>query len=257
MKIIASKKDDILRRRSEWKEEYDVKLAEYYSQKNKYNQEYHRRAESIQQTVEGFLSEFDLLELDVRVDSNWHGEYEVRIECDESRKFEDISALSWNYSIELDSRGEVKSTTNSWSGLKATTPKQLDSLKQTVSCIETIMNLDWKTILSVKAPDISDYVTAEYPQDRSREFDKELLYAEIEDIIGTNKVIKYDADAKYYRGDVYVGIVSETPNMYTIFEIPVSYIGNQSYDDASKYTYRVRKSNFIEKVFKPLDIKEI
>ena len=256
MRIVASKKDDILRRRDEWKEEYDVKLAEYYSQKDKYNQEYRRRAESIQQTVEGFLSEFDLLELDVRVSSDWQGAYEVRIECDESRKFEDISALSWNYCIELDSAGEIKSTTNSWSGLKATTPEQLDSLKQTVSCIETIMNLDWKTILSVKTPNISDYVTAEYPQDRSREFDDELLHAEIEDIIGTHKVVEYD-NPKYYRGETYVGILSQTNSMFTIFEIHSTEIGKKTYEEVSKYPYKVRKSTFFDYVSKPLNIKEI
>lgn len=256
MKIIASKKDDILRRRNEWQKEYDMKKAEYDSQKDKYRQEYHKRAEFIRQTVEGFLSEFDLLELDVRVSSSWHGGYEVRIDCDESRKFEDISALSWNYSIELDSDGEVKSTTNSWSGLKATTPKQLDSLKQTVSCIETIMNLDWKTILSVKAPDISDYVTAEYPQDRSREFEDELFYAEIEEIIGTHKVVEYD-NPKYYRGETYVGILSQTNSMFTIFEIHSTNIGKETYEEASRYPYKVRKSTFFDYVSKPLNIKEI
>lgn len=256
MRIIASKKDDILRRRDEWQKEYDVQKAEYDAQQAEYDAEYRKRALSIKQTVEGYLSEFNLLTFNVIVSSDWYGGYEVRIQCNDHNNFDDNVALSWEYSIELTSDGEVKRNTNSWSGLKATTIEQLDSLKQTVSAIEMLMNLDWKTILSVRQPDRSDFIKGRHPEDRSREFETELLSAEIEDIIGTHKVVEYD-NPKYYRGETYVGILSQTNSMFTIFEIHSTEIGKKTYEDASKYPYKVRKSTFFDYVSKPLNIKEI
>lgn len=257
MKITTSRKDDILKRKSEWQSEYDAQKAEYDSQRNALDRARTDQEQSLISTIEQYLSEFKL-DLSISAYPGRFGSpgYEVTIYCNQTNKFSDDVSLSWDYRLNLDEAGTVHSETGSWSGLKATTAAQLADLKESVRCIELIQNMDWANILNVKRPKYEDYITTPLPTNRSKEFDDELLLAEIEDIIGTNKVVEYD-NPKYYRGETYVGIISQTNSMFNIFEIHSSEIGKKSYEDASRYPYKVRKSTFFDYLTKPLNIKEI
>jgi hypothetical protein len=263
LKITASKRDDILKRKQEWQANYDKKKARYDEECNAYKAEHLRRSQTIKEIVESQISKFDILNLDIDVNPNWDNGYEVRIKSNDNRIHSDDKALSWNYNVELSKNGEIKAETNSWSGLQATTRAQLDSLRATVECLEIINDMDWKQILSIKAPEYDDYVKTEVPNsNEGRALDNELFEAELEELIGTNKVVKC-RNFKYYNTwvDVYKGIVRFTPKQVEVFEISKDEIDSgdiNAINRAKGYTYRENKEDFLTKdVIKPLVIEEI
>ena len=128
-------------------------------QEEQWRNEYTNRANQIRSTVEQYLSEFKLqLRVDVLPQSFGLDGYEVNIYCnDRHNPYNEDAALSWDYKVELDKDGNPKMRTGSWSGLKAVTPNQLSNLKESVRCIEFIMNMDWKNILSVRFPKYEEF----------------------------------------------------------------------------------------------------
>lgn len=262
MKITASKRDDIIKRRDEWQKDYDSRKAKRDAEEAQYDDEYYAISDKIIETVQGMLSEFDALNIRVGAAPTFGGHYyAVDIYVNDENKFDDDVALSWTYNIQVSDDGEVKKSSNSWSGLRATTSAQLESLKQSVACIETIMNIDWSFLMNYRRPKYSDYVKTPVPADRSSEFDRELLEADIEDIIGTNQVVEYDGPTRRYSKGwgnvVYIGIISETPKLYKIFEVLESQLGDIDYAEAADYAYNVHKDTVLRGVAKPLNIKEI
>ena len=223
MKITATRKEDILRR----KVEYQAKKAAYDADQAERRRKYRDAEDAVLDPVRDFLynelAQFDLLEFQLDVRGNhraWRSNdpgLEVSVRCNDRNHVDDNSALSWNYDCHIDEdSGEVKKESGSWSGLKATTAAQLDSLKQTVAALELLNSLDWYEILHKEMPQYRDYFEGGLEKPEHENFDQELKEAEIEEAIGQNVLIKVGGIAEYGRTPVWARFIKETPTQYQV-----------------------------------------
>lgn len=245
--LAASRREEILKRKSE----YD-RLQQEWTDRQEERESRFRKDEAaalapIQEELEKGLGRFSALEFNIRVDSWYRDGVRVNIQCNEYTKFDEDVALSWSYEAHIGKDGEVERETSSWSGMKATTEKQLKSLRQTVSALEYLNDIDWKALLSVKLPRYSDYYDAEDRAPEKQDFRKELLEADLQDLIGTNKIVKvHNFESSGWRGDLWLKILRETPSQYEVTVIPNYAVSNgteNSYLGDRMYTQRVRKIN--------------
>lgn len=273
MKITCSKRDDILKRKSEYEKQYNERKSRYDSQHEEYDKAIHNVYQGVESAVLEAIGPSSI-KLDVRCSTSLHGQLECAISSNDHNVFDKSKALSWVWSVHLnEDTGEVMKESSSWSGLQATTREQLDSLRETLRILEIINELDWQDILSVSLPKYSDIITEKNPAYDSNkpDFDRELLEVDIEESVGVNRLIRCVGGSKNYRGEVYVGIVKESPTMYTIFDIPASALtpnsdGTYGWNNYSsipelvshhQYTYRVTKDKFLDQMISiPTDIIE-
>ena len=220
--VTAGRREDIIKQRDEWDSQYKAARAKAEEEHDQFREAQYAIIEPIQKELEANLSKFDKLKIRVRVDpfgSLLGRPIQVHIDANENEKFEDTSALSWNFDVSLTSEGEVVKSTGSWSGLKATTPEQLDSLRDTLSALEYLNSLDWASIINKQMPNIKDYMKTTVPNRSTRpNFEQQLMEVDMEDLVGANKVVKVrNWEGSGYRGDyVWVQLVRETPAGYTI-----------------------------------------
>ena len=250
-KITADRREDILKRKAE----YEAKRAEYEADRakrvHKFDMAEYDVMNPIKERLESDLSIFNLLQFVVRVERHYGGKgVRVRIECNENRKFDDSVALAWNYDVNLTKDGEVKRESSSWSGMKAVTPEQVASLRQTVEAVEYLLNLDWASLLNVTLPRYRDYYDGALPEPEEEDFDAELREAELEEYIGTDTLILVENfESSGWRGrEVYVRLIRETPSQYVcnIFHpYELSSFKEQGRKLADRYTQRVKKSNIV------------
>lgn len=250
-KITADRREDILKRKAE----YEAKNAAYnqdqYDRSMRFNKAEQDTINPIKQQLESDLSVFDLLQFDINVERNYGGKgVRVRIECNENRKFDDSSALAWNYDVNLTDDGDVKRESSSWSGMKAVTLEQVKSLRQTVEAVEYLLNLDWASLLNVTLPRYRDYYDGALPAPEKEDFDAELREAELEEYIGTDTLILVDNfESSGWPGrEVYVRLIRETPSQYicNVFHpYELTSLKEQGRKLADRYTQRVKKSNIV------------
>lgn len=261
MKITSAKRDDILKRKSEYEADKAERQAKYDKQYNAFRNEDRSRQYKIIEDIRGAIGDTSL-NLDIDVRNTFSDNYEVVV-SDEDEKFNPDKALSWNWRVTLDKNGEVKKESSSWSGLKAVTAKNLDNLKEIVRILDILNKIDFKMLLEeVTPPNYSDYITEHNPKYEDHDnFDRELMEADIEDTIGNRQGI-LGTGSKFYRGKVYHFIQKETPSSYTMWDIPQYYVetneGSLS-DLFEKYSsqrnvYTMRKDKFFENIYQPLDI---
>lgn len=262
MKITCTKRDDILKRKQEYEADRAQRQARYDAQSKNYDDEDISRKKSIEDAVKQQLGDTGLdLSVSVR-DASWgNHSYQVDI-SDEDDKFNPDKALSWSWKVYLTNEGEVTKESSSWSGLNAVSKKNLDNLKKILSVLEKLNSIDWKSVLSVRPPKYNDYITEKDPQwDRDvPDFDKELLEADIEELIGTNQGVLRDSGSKYYRGNVYSVIVKQSGSQYTVADVPEYTVSqNRSVDISSKIdseSYRISKDKFFQGLVQPLQIHD-
>lgn len=235
MKIIASRLDDVLRE----KEEYDARRKAYNDAQENAFRNYRQASNAVTRVVKEYLEQdlanFPALNFEVRVDQDWKDMISARVLCNEANKFAKTSALSWSYEAKLNQKtGEVISETSSWSGLKATTPAQLDSLRQTVEALEYLNNVDWARLLDVQMPNFDDYAGDIPERVPDRSFSAEIAEAAIEDIIGTNKAIRvynYDgSDYNPYVKTLWMMVERATPSRYVADFCSGKYDANEASD---------------------------
>lgn len=261
MKITCTKRDDILKRKSEYEADRSSRQSKYDAQYRKYLEEDGRREEKIRNDVIGAIGETSL-DLEIRVSGRFEHKYEISV-SDEKDKFNEDKALSWDWKVYLDKNGDVKKESSSWSGMNAVTAKNLSNLKEIVRVLEILNNIDFKMILEeIRPPRYQDYVTEKNPKyETAPDFDRELMEADIEDCIGTRKGI-LGTGSKFYRGNVYHFIQRETPSSYNMWDIPAYYVEKndgslsdlfEKYNDGG-YNYNMRKDKFFETIEKPIKI---
>lgn len=262
MKITCTKRDDILKRKQEYEADRSQRQARYDAQYEEFQKEYYSRKESIEDAVKQQLGDTGLdLSVSVRYASWNSNSYQVDI-SDEDDKFNPDKALSWSWKVYLTKEGEVTKESSSWSGLNAVSKKNLDNLKQILSVLEKLNSIDWKSVLSVKPPKHDDYITETDPEwDRDvPDFDKELLEADIEELIGTNQGVLRDSGSKYYRGNVYSVIVKQSGSQFTVADVPEFTVeNNRPVDISSKIngeSYRISKDKFFQGLVEPLQIHD-
>lgn len=270
MKIIASRKDEILKRKSEYESDKAIRQSKYDEQYKKWDDAIEAVYNKVKSYIENGLSKFDKLDFDISVDSGFRGDgLRLTLECNEDDKFDETSALSWSYKASIDKNGEIKKETSSWSGLQATTSKQLDSLRQTLEALEFLNSVDWGALLNVDVPEYSNYINVKNPEYESapEDFDRLLMKADIEDIIGTTSgVLSSSGDSKYYEGDVYRFIKSQTDKSFVVFDVPTYSIerfvnsgemtSEELYHKYEDNYYRMSKTKFFNKIVEPMKILE-
>lgn len=265
MKILSSRKDDILKRKAEYEQSRDAWKADRRAREQNYYRAIDSQSRPIEEAVMEQLRRFPSLQFEVRADqaNSFDGGrgYKIAIRCNEQRKFSEDSALSWSYDVHISKDGEVERESSSWSGLQACTESQLNSLKQTVAAIELLYNMDWVSLLDKPNIRYADYFgdMPDEPKAPSN-FDRELVEAELEDIVGKNKIIKVRGwESCPYRGEVWLKLLRETPSQYEAIIIPDSMVrrGEEAefINNHVEYTNRVRKSSV--KPVNPLQIKDI
>lgn len=262
MIIVASRRDDILRRKSEYEADRAIRQERYDTQYRKYYDAQQSIYNEIESIIEDSLSNVNL-NMDIRVRSSFGTRESIEVMVsDENNKFDEDKAIAWTWKAYLDKDGNVKKESNSWSGFNAVSDANIAYLEEVLKAVKILNNTDWSTLLSRQLPEWGDYITEDNPRyDRNvPNFDRELLEADIEDIIGTNTGVLCDAESsKFYRGQVYRFIVSQTPAQYTVFDIPKIYVDNGDVDISkyNSYTYRISKSKFFDYLIKPLKTVEV
>lgn len=262
MKITCTKRDDILKRKQEYEADRSQRQARYDAQSKNYDDEDISRQKTIENAVKQLLGDTGL-DLRIRVTYSSLGNHSYKVEItDEDDKFNPDKSLAWRWSVCLTDEGDVTKASSSWSGLNAVSKKNIDNLKAIVAVLEKLNDIDWKSVLSVRPPKYNDYITEKNPKwDRDvPDFDKELLEADIEELIGTNQGVLRDSGSKYYRGNVYSVIVKQSGSQYTVADVPEFTVkNNRSVDISSKIeseSYRISKDKFFQGLVKPLQIHD-
>lgn len=262
MWITANRRDDIIKQRDDFNRQKADKVQKYEKQVKDYDQAMSAVTDKVEKDLRSRLAKFDKLQFDVSVaPAFFRGRgLAVQVYCNENNKFADDSALSWNYSVKVNDNGDVIAETGSWSGLKATTAAQLDSLEQTLAALRELNKIDWKTEIDIDTPQYADYVNMLDPRyDVEPDFDTMLAEADVDDLVGTGRGIYRDAtgSSRYYRGRVYSVIVGQSDKTYTIFDIPEMYAEDtDKFDTLSTNTYRISKKKFIDSLIVPMNIKD-
>lgn len=230
MKITCNRRDDVIKRRDEYEADYAAKQERYESQRQAFYKAEQDVTSLIEEEVGAQLNRFSALNFDIRASrGRWgSGGMGIRIQCNENNKFDEDSALSWSLDVELDKNGKVTKESSSWSGLKATTPAQLESLSQTLEALKYLNSVQWDVVLNKEMPNYDDYFTEPSPSRRDRpNFEQELVEADLEDAVGTNKLVRGKAtNATGYRGEGYYLLLKETPTQYVTIFIPDYYLSN-------------------------------
>lgn len=274
MKITCNRRDDILKQKSEYEAKRAERQARYDEQEQRFYQAENDITSMVEDEIRHQLSRFKALNFNVRVTrSRLVGDgLRIRVECNENEKFDDNVALAWNYNANLNRNGEVEKETSSWSGLKATTADQLESLTETLEALKYLNSVDWATVLNKEMPKYRDYITEDDPRYDSDtpDFDRMLMEADIEDAIGNpNMLISGEAgsSSSFRNGSsVYYKILRETPKQYEVTEyyrpFVDQYIDNG--DDTSfkkaksnSYTYRIAKDKFFSLIDNPVETVEV
>lgn len=258
MKLLASRRDDLIQQRDKYDTDYKAALTERNQELSEFDTARDNVLAIAQSKIEEALSEFSALDFDVQVGTNYSSRgsgVQARIYCDERAKFDDNSALSWSYSVTLSPAGEVEKESNSWSGLKATTSAQMDSLVQTVEALKVINSLDWAELLNLTLPKYDDYVKTKLPNATDRpDFETEILLEEIREIMGQPKF------AMDREGRFAYAFIAEAPKTLKACKI-ATYMFEMgtdvySYYQDSDFMVQIRKDKLLDTFGKELNIVE-
>lgn len=240
-----AKRDDILRRKQAW-ENLENKSREEYDQ-------YENARDSVFEAIQAIVKDkigSTSLSLNIRA-SKYFGGTSVHVDNGDSPH--DEQALNWQWNVRLSDEGEIEKNSGSWSGLSATTPEQIDNLKESVRIIEILNNLDWGKILNVELPRYTDYVKTEVPQREN--FEEQLLEADIEDAAEQGLLIKGHGYRWYApRATVFYNVLNMTDKSFRVQEIYEDYLSDESrWGDP----YTIRKDKFFEVIDKPIKTAEV
>lgn len=267
MKIFASRRDEILRQKAEWEAERDAAYALRDQEDDEFAKAEYAIFDPIKENLEHMLQQYRSLTFDVSVGRDFGSILAARISCNENNKFSDDSALSWSYKATLSEDGEVIKETSSWSGLKAVTESQMQSLTETLEALKYLNSIDWKVLLDKTLPNYKDYYKTDTSKYRNApDFDRMLLEADIEEAIGKSVLLKGASgldNRGYPRGESYYMVLKETSTQYEVVKIPGYEISDDK--DALKsvvehykpYSYRLRKDNLIQLLSKPIEYLEV
>lgn len=208
-----------------------------------------------------YLKDYSLLRFDVTADYDYRNDkVRVRVKCNEPSKREN-DALSWNFNVRLDKDGQVAKESSSWSGLKACTQEQLDSLQQCVDALVTLNGLDWAVLLDKAMPDAKEYFkreTEERNLGARPNFREQLIEASLEECVGQDILVLGSAgeNSGYRTGaEVYYLITGQSPKQYQVKEQIAAWVddwiqsGKKSFEQVIEemkgyYGYRVTKAKF-------------
>lgn len=265
MKITASKVDDVLRRKTQ----YDTEKYEW-DKENSYRRVQYKKAQDavmnpVKSALEQKLAKFNALTFEVQVEPDWQasGDLEetlrVRIKCNDTyeARNSESRALVWDWEARIH-KGEVEKKSSSWSGLQACTEDQLESLRQTVRALELLNDLDWEDLLNRQTPSWNEYFGDQPRQPKGEDWDSELAKAQIEDIIGTNQIIKvftWGESCPFNGRFCWVQILGETPARFKIEAYSPWDVEHGGVRLGNGYLRQVKKESI--RPVKPVEIQEV
>lgn len=261
MKITTSKLDDA----REARRAHEAALKENREQMEKESNAY-RDAElsvltPIEEKLRDDLSIFDVLDFEIHARSNYgwktgRSSIKVTVSCNELDKFNPKNALAWNFDATLSEDGDVLKETGSWSGLTATTPEQMLSLKQSVSALEFLNNdAMWKKLLSAEMPKYDDYYKTRQLENKLSSYDKEIAELELQEYIGQPKLVEvqnYEGSGYYMNrvSTLFVQLIKETPKQYYLVELSPREAEAVVSDDPQFSQYTMDRFNYPKRVSK-------
>lgn len=271
MKIYSSRLSDLKDRRANLQKEIEDNNDRWDKETEEYNKILLVQAEPARQAAVKIFDKYPMLNAEITAEYTFSDYIIVKIEVDSGSLHDPNSALSWRYTLKIDSEtGELIRESNSWSGLDATTPESLESLQQTLSALKDLYNTDWKSILSVKRPEYGNFVTTNR-RNFSREsssLDQEIFEAEIEEAVGKNIAFKVgsfagsdyqSANRSPFKTSSYHWVVfdRETPSQYYITEFSAPAGDSGEFERrSSRSSHRVKKSSVLNALIHPLESKQ-
>lgn len=273
MRVVkASKLDDIRKARDEWDAKYNEHKKRFNDQTNAYNLAEKAVEQRLNDLLSSNLAKFDALDFDIDTRSFGSKHLRALIKCGDSRKFDDDVALSWSYEVEYKWGDEqLTKETGSWSGLKATTDKQITWLEQSIEAIKYLNSLDWESLLNPEdIPNYEDYVTEDTPDIRSRpNFEAQEFNVQIDNLVGKDILVKGIAGPNGYiqEGvDGWYKIYRETPKFYKVAFVPDSWLNDPDsivHDNTERIkgylnsVYNLRKDRTAEFISSPIETMEV
>lgn len=269
MKITCNRRDDIIKRRDEYEADYNARKQKHDEQYEQYRRAEYDVLHLVEEEVGAQLASFRSLQFDIRANrGRWgSGGMSIYILCNENTKFSDDVALAWRYEVELDKAGDVTKESSSWSGLKATTEAQMQSLIETVEALKYLNSVDWATVLNKELPKYDDYVTEHEPSRRERpNFERELFEADLAEAVGTDAIVKGKAgpSSGYRQGvTIYYMIHKETPAQYAVSEYWGGQVDETLANEGKEaainlvkngYQYRIKKETLEQLISSPIEI---
>lgn len=237
MKITATKKDDILRKREEYDAESKILEDKIKQDESRYNEARFKTKVDLEKKVSSLIGP-TTLGLTIDAAEGWLGRsgWEINVRANDRVKFDDNVALAWNWEVKLDQEGNIVKDSGSWSGLKITTPEQIADLEESVRVIKILNNIDWSDIVNAPTVKYSDFMDEDAHnslRDRKQarpDFESDLQAAELEDLIGGNTAIKLRQD-QYYRGSVWILPTGLTDKFIKGYIFPDFYATKYSADE--------------------------
>ena len=265
MKITANRRDDIIKQRDQYEADYQAKQEKYDQESDKLRRAEYEVMHGVEEKVKAALADVSQgAKLDIRARKEWLTRSDditvsIYVMCNENEKFDDTTALAWNWSVKLDDDGNVIKDSGSWSGLKACTAAQLEDLQRSLEIMKRLNDMDWGDLLSAEMPRYRDYVTEGQPYRGNRpNFEQMLFDIDIEEAIGKPVLIKGADD--YSR--MWFSILKQSDKQYTVVRIPEYALKDegarngktiQEYVEMmSAYPMRVMKTKFATMVEKPI-----
>lgn len=255
----ARNRADILKDKEAYARRKQLQRERNQEQADKYREDYRSIVGPVKAEVEDAISRFDDLNLEVDIRESWdrNSGLEVAVYSNRNNVSSKDKALSWEWSAKINKdTGEVIKESGSWSGLNAVTADNIRSLRQSVDCLETLNSMDWKHILNVQLPDLDDYMLSqEKDPDDTRDFDQELVEADVEEAISSGALIAGHGNHNYRpAARVYYQVLKESESNYWVSEIYPTVA-----DDPSQYPepYRITKKKFFTLIDKPVELVEV
>lgn len=252
-RIVSSKLDDIARQEQEYLDKINPLNSKYDQQVANWRQAARDVSSSVEKRVLDAIGDTPL-EIQVTANETFPGEgFEVYVRVNDDNRRD--HALSWTYKASLSDSGKLRFESNSWSGLKVTTPEQLSDLKESVRVMEVLQNIDWKDVLNVDRSqyDYNKFVDFELGKEiRDLEkskpnFDDMKKAAQVEELIGTNKIVYVaglpEEDAPYGQFRGYINLVSESTATYSVILIGQNVVDRAKEGDENSIDYLKRIVN--------------
>lgn len=265
MKITANRRDDIIQQRDAYEAEFDAKQAKYDEESKNFRRAEHAVLQDVEAKVRAALADvIQGAKLDIRASKEWLTRSDgvsisICVMCNEYEKFDDTTALAWNWNVKLDEDGNVIKDSGSWSGLKACTAAQLEDLQRSLEIMKRLNDMDWGEILKAEMPNYRDYVTEGAPYRGNRpNFEQMLFDIDVEECIGRPVLLKGAGD---YR-NCWFAVLKQTDKQYTVARIPNYMIADVASRGktvaewvswASNYPMRVMKTKFATMIKKPVE----
>ena len=181
--------------------------------------------------------------LNIRMDSRYGEGLQVHIDNGDD-PFKEGQALSWEVDVNLDSDGNVKFDTGSWSGLNATDESHITDLRRTVEILDILQHMDWKSILDKVVPKWEDYVKTPKPYDPSKQFAIEDAMDRLSESIGQTILFKglNPMEGKY--DSMWYKITSEGPKTYGAKYLSPYYVDGASSSEIERMFQNAKTTRF-------------